>query len=140
VRLVEGKVFGGLDDGDDMIRACQARIVSDIEIVTEAVPEPVSMSAHVAELVRLASDVIGVDVELPRPLRYLPGQHCKVQFRGFPVRSYSPAYPLQGRPDDRLLHFHVRKGILSDGPEHPRRAPRKTDGSIWQRLSKAKPS
>jgi 3-phenylpropionate/trans-cinnamate dioxygenase ferredoxin reductase subunit len=113
VRLVEGKVFGGQDDGDDMIHACQARIVSDIEIVTEAVPELVSMSAHVADLVRLAPDVIGVDVELPRPLRHLPGQYCKVQFRGFPARSYSPAYPLEGRPDDRLLHFHVR--MLSDG-------------------------
>jgi len=113
VRLVEGKVFGGHDDGDDMIHACQARIVSDIEIVTEAVPEPVSMSAHVADLVRLAPDVVGVDVELPRPLRHLPGQYCKVQFRGFPARSYSPTYPLEGRPDDRLLHFHVR--MLSDG-------------------------
>ncbi len=142
VRLVEGKVFGGQDDGDDMIHACQARIVSDIEIVTEAVPEPVSMSAHVADLVRLAPDVIGVDVELPRPLRHLPGQYCKVQFRGFPARSYSPTYPLEGRPDDRLAfscpNAFRRNGILCDGPEHPRRAPRKTDGSVWQRLSKAK--
>jgi NAD(P)H-flavin reductase len=113
VRLVEGKVYGGQDDGDDMIHACQARIVSDIEIATEGVPEVVSMSAQVARFVRLAPDVIGVDVELPRPLRHLPGQYCKVQFRGFPARSYSPTYPLEGRPDDRLLHFHVR--MLSDG-------------------------
>jgi NAD(P)H-flavin reductase/ferredoxin len=109
VRLVEGRVFGGNQQGDDMIHACQARIISDIEIVTEAVPEPVSLSAHVADIVRLAPEIIGVDVALPRPLRYLPGQYCKMQFRGFPARSYSPTYPLEGRPDDRLLHFHVRR-------------------------------
>jgi NAD(P)H-flavin reductase/ferredoxin len=109
VRLVEGSVFGGHEQGDDMIHACQARIVSDLEIVTEAVPEPVSLSGRVADIVRLAPDVIGVDVELPRPLRYLPGQYCKLQFRGFPARSYSPTYPLEGCPNDRLLHFHIRR-------------------------------
>lgn len=116
VRLVEGKVFGGHEAGDDMIHACQARIVSDLEIVTETVPDPTSVSARVARIVRLAPDVIGVDLELPRPLRYLPGQYCKLQFRGFPARSYSPTYPLEERPDDRLLHFHIRRlsgGIVS---------------------------
>ena len=109
VRLVEGKVFGGHEPGDDMIHACQARIVSDLEIVTETVPDQVALSARVANIVRLAPDVFGVDVELPKPLHYLPGQYCKVQFRGFPARSYSPTYPLEGRPDDRLLHFHIRR-------------------------------
>ena len=62
VRLIQGRVFGGQVQGDDMIHACQARIVSDLEIVTEAVPDQVSISAHVADIVRLAPDVIGVDV------------------------------------------------------------------------------
>lgn len=117
VRLVEGKVFGGHAPGDDMIHACQARIVSDLEITTEDVPEPVSMSAHVARIVRLAPDVIGVDVKLPRPLRYLPGQYCKVQFRDFPARFYSPTYPLEGRSDDRLLHYHINR--FPDGSVSP---------------------
>jgi ferredoxin len=60
VRLVEGKVFGGTEEGSDMIYACQARVVSDMKIVTEPVPETVSMSARVADLVRLAPDVVGV--------------------------------------------------------------------------------
>jgi 3-phenylpropionate/trans-cinnamate dioxygenase ferredoxin reductase subunit len=113
VRLVEGTVFGGHEPGDDMIHACQARIVSDLEIVTEKVPDQVAMSARVANIVRLAPDVCGVDVELPTRLHYLPGQYCKLQFRGFPARSYSPTYPLEGPPDDRLLHFHIRR--LPDG-------------------------
>jgi 3-phenylpropionate/trans-cinnamate dioxygenase ferredoxin reductase subunit len=113
VRLVEGQVFGGQTPGDDMIHACQARIVSDIEIASEAVPDQVTISARIVNMVRLASEIVGVDLELPKPLHFLPGQYCKVQFRGYPERSYSPTFPLQGRPDDRVLHFHIRK--FSDG-------------------------
>ena len=109
VRLVEGRVYGGHEHGDDMIYACQARIVSDLEIVTEPVPETVSMSARVSHLTRLAPDVFGVEVALPKPLHYLPGQYAKLQFRGFPQRSYSPSYPLEGRADDRTLNFHIRR-------------------------------
>lgn len=109
VRLDDGDVFGGHLPGDDMIHACQARIVSDIKITTEAAPDQVTLPARVAGITRLASDVTGVDVELAKPLEFLPGQYCKLQFRGFPARSYSPTYPLEGRPHDRVLHFHIRK-------------------------------
>jgi NAD(P)H-flavin reductase/ferredoxin len=113
VRLVDGKVFGGTEEGSDMIYACQARVVSDMKVVTEPVPDTVSMSARVADLVRLAPDVVGVCLELPKPMRYLPGQYCKLQFRGFPERSYSPTYPLEGGPDSRLMYYHIRR--LEDG-------------------------
>jgi 3-phenylpropionate/trans-cinnamate dioxygenase ferredoxin reductase subunit len=113
VRLVEGRVFGGQQPGDDMIHACQARIVSDLQIVTEAVPDPVSVSGRVAKLTRLAKDIVGVDLELAKALPYLPGQYCKLQFRGYPERNYSPTFPMQGHPDGRVLHFHIRR--LTDG-------------------------
>lgn len=109
VRLVGGKVFGGTEEGSDMIHACQARVVSDLDLVSEPVPDIVSMQARVAELTRLAPDVVGATLELPRPLAHLPGQYCKLQFRGFPERCYSPSYPLEGAPDNRLLHFHIRR-------------------------------
>jgi 3-phenylpropionate/trans-cinnamate dioxygenase ferredoxin reductase subunit len=109
VKLVSGKVFGGTEPGSDMIHACQARVVSDLRIVREAVPDPVSVSAEVADMVRLAPDVIGVSLRLARRLKNLPGQYCKLQFRGFPARSYSPSYPLEGGPDDHLLSFHIRR-------------------------------
>jgi len=113
VRLVEGRVYGGQEHGDDMIHACQARIISDLEIVTEPVPETVTMSARVSGMTRLASDVIGVEVTLPKPLHYLAGQYANLQFRGFPTRSYSPSYPLEGHADDRVLNFHIR--VIPDG-------------------------
>ena len=113
VRLVEGRVFGGHEPGDDMIHACQARIVSDIAILTEDAPDPLTVSGHVADIVRLAPDIVGVAIEVPKPLSFLPGQFCKLQFRGFPARSYSPTYPLEGRAHERLLHFHIRR--LAEG-------------------------
>jgi 3-phenylpropionate/trans-cinnamate dioxygenase ferredoxin reductase subunit len=113
VRLVEGKVFGGDNDGSDMIHACQARIVSDLTIVTEPVPDPVSAPAQVVHMARLAPDVIGVTMEVERPFDYLPGQYCNVQFRGFPARCYSPTYPLERGPNPHLLHFHIRQ--MPDG-------------------------
>jgi 3-phenylpropionate/trans-cinnamate dioxygenase ferredoxin reductase subunit len=67
----------------------------------------------VVELARLAPDVVGISLELPKPLRYLPGQYSKLQFRGYPERSYSPTYPLEGGPDSHLMHFHIRR--LEDG-------------------------
>jgi NAD(P)H-flavin reductase/ferredoxin len=109
VRLVDGKVFGGIDDSSDMIYACQARIVSDLKVVAEPAPDPVSIPASVAEIVRLAPDVVGLGIELQRPLRHLPGQYCKLKFRGFAARCYSPTYPLEGGPDVRRLNFHVRR-------------------------------
>jgi 3-phenylpropionate/trans-cinnamate dioxygenase ferredoxin reductase subunit len=113
VRLVDGNVFGGKEAGSDMIYACQARIVSDLHLVTESVPDLVSISARLAHIERLAPDVIGVSLELQQPLRHLPGQYCKLQFRGFPARNYSPSYPLVGGPNDCRLYFQIRR--LADG-------------------------
>jgi 3-phenylpropionate/trans-cinnamate dioxygenase ferredoxin reductase subunit len=121
VRLVEGQVFGGTEEGSDMIHACQARVVSDLTLVSEPVPDTVSMPARLVDLTRLAADVIGVTIELPRPLNYLPGQFCKLQFRGFPERCYSPSYPLEGAPDRQLLQFHIRRfpdGAVSSALGH----------------------
>jgi NAD(P)H-flavin reductase/ferredoxin len=109
VRLLDGKVFGGIDESSDMIHACQARIVSDLKLVAESTPDPISTSARIAELVRLAPDVVGVGLELPGPFRHLPGQYCKLQFRGFPARCFSPTYPLEGGPHNRRLNFHIRR-------------------------------
>jgi NAD(P)H-flavin reductase/ferredoxin len=113
VQLVEGQVYGGQDDDGDVIHACQARVVSDLQIITEDTPASISTSAKLVSLTKLASDVFGVQLELPKPLEYLPGQFCKVQFRGFPARCYSPTFPLEGSPKDRILNFHIR--VVPDG-------------------------
>ncbi len=111
VTVVDGKLFGGMEG--DMAHACQARVVSDLKIITEPVPDTVTMNTEVGDLVRLAPDVVGVTLEMPKPLKFFPGQYVKVQYRGFPTRCYSPTYPMVGAPDSHLLYLHIR--ILKDG-------------------------
>jgi 3-phenylpropionate/trans-cinnamate dioxygenase ferredoxin reductase subunit len=109
LRLVDGRVFGGTEEGSDDILACQARIVSDIRLETEPVPETLSVSARVAAVDRLAPDVIGVTLKLQEQFDHFPGQYCKLQFRGYPARSYSPTCPLERAPRSNLLYFHIRR-------------------------------
>lgn len=116
VRLVKGRVFGGQNDDEETIHACQARLMSDIEIETERTPDQMSVVARVAAIVPLAPDVLGIDLELPKAFHYFPGQFCKLQFFGFPARNYSPTYPLEGRPRKNVMHFHIRRfpdGLVS---------------------------
>jgi 3-phenylpropionate/trans-cinnamate dioxygenase ferredoxin reductase subunit len=109
LRLVGGSVFGGTEEGSDGILACQARIVSDVRLETESAPEPVSLPARVVAMDRLAPDVIGLTLKLQESFDHFPGQYCKLQFRGYPERSYSPTCPLERAPRSNLLYFHIRR-------------------------------
>ena len=113
VRLVDGQVFGGQSRGDDMIHACQARIVSDLEIAIEAAPEPVALSAEVAQTVQLAPDVVGVDIELPKPLDLSSRPILQAAVSGHAGTVLQPDLPDGRRADDHMLHFHIRK--VQDG-------------------------
>lgn len=108
VQLVEGRVFGNTDDGSGLVHACQSRVVTDLRIVTEKMPEILSVPGRVKSLTPVARDIVSVRLELSKPLKFLAGQYCKVLFRGFPARSFSPTFPLNGGPDDRVLEFHIR--------------------------------
>ncbi len=107
VNLVRGRVFGGEDGSPNVVRACQCRVISDVAIEIEDVPETATEHGHVARLFRPAPDVMEVSIAMLRRADYLPGQYYKVQFRGFPVRCYSPTFPLEGPHDETVLHLHV---------------------------------
>jgi NAD(P)H-flavin reductase/ferredoxin len=108
VNVASGRAFGGSDGGSDVIHACQARVISDLKVEIEDVPETLTEGGRIVELVRLASDVAEVAIAMPQPVEYLPGQHYKVQFRGFPARCFSPTFPLEGPFDATILRFQVR--------------------------------
>ena len=108
VRIVSGRCFGGSDGDPDYVHACQGRIVSDLKVTVEDMPEIVSVPGRVAALVPRAPDVVEVCIALAHPIGYLPGQYCSVQFRGFPPRCYSPTSALEWPCDPGLLRFHVR--------------------------------
>jgi 3-phenylpropionate/trans-cinnamate dioxygenase ferredoxin reductase subunit len=109
VRVLEGLVLGGQTSDPESVLACQCRVISDLELALEEVPEITRFNGRVLDLGPLANDIAEVCIELPRPAHYLPGQHYRVEFRGFPPRSYSPTVPLDGPADDRVVRFHVRR-------------------------------
>lgn len=109
VRLLEGRVFGGQTSDPDTVYACQCRVVSDLRIAVEDVPEIVSVSGVVSEIIPLAPDVCEVCVDTPGPIEYISGQYYSVQFRGFPARCFSPTEPLDWPCDESVMRFHIRK-------------------------------
>jgi 3-phenylpropionate/trans-cinnamate dioxygenase ferredoxin reductase subunit len=109
VRILDGRFIGGTGSDLESVQACQCRIISDLKVEVEDVPEIVTISGRVAELVPRAPDVVEVCLALAQPLEYLPGQYCSLRFRGYPARCYSPTAPLDWPCDQRLLRFHIRK-------------------------------
>lgn len=108
VRVLDGRVFGGKADAET-VYACQSRIVSDLRIDVEDVPETVTLPGVVADLTPLAADTCEVCIEVPEWPEYIPGQYYSVQFRGFPARYFSPTAPLDWPYDETLMRFHVTR-------------------------------
>lgn len=108
VRVLGGRYFGGQTEEPDTVFACQCRIVSDLKIAVEDVPEVVTTAGRVIDLARVARDVFDLAIEPAEPLHYLPGQYYRVQFRGFPPRCYSLTAPLEW-PSSASTHFHIRR-------------------------------
>ena len=108
VRLLDGRVFGGQTDDPEMVYACQSRIITDLRVHVEDVPEIVTMPGVVADVIPLAPDVCEVCIETQRPVEYFPGQYYAVQFRGFPARYFSPTSPLDWPCKEALVRFHIR--------------------------------
>ena len=110
VRVLSGHTFGGASTDPGVVHACQCRIVSDLAIAVDEMPETMETQGQLRELNRIAPDVFEVAVETAEPLTHLPGQYVNFQFRGFPARHYSPTAPLDAAQprDPNLLRFHIR--------------------------------
>jgi ferredoxin len=116
VNIVSGRTYGG-DDGQNSVRACQCRILSDLHVSHDDLPAPDTICGEVNAIHLLTPDTAEVVVSLEKPSLHLAGQHYSVQFRGFPARYYSPTDPLQERSNSRVAVFHIRlvaQGTLSN--------------------------
>jgi NAD(P)H-flavin reductase/ferredoxin len=111
VRVLDGLAIGGECREPGTVRACQARIMSDLQLRIESMPEVTTVAGRVSAIRPRAPDVIEVKIEASEPLVYLPGQHLRVQFRGFPARCYNPTAPIEdvAERDLELLHLQVRR-------------------------------
>jgi NAD(P)H-flavin reductase/ferredoxin len=120
-RVVKGSTILGESAVPGMVYACQARILSDLEIESEAVPEASVANGRVSSIRRLAPDVVEVSIEPERRLIYLPGQYFKFKFDGFPERTYSATRPLDRRPQGWRITLQIRRqegGLVSNQLGH----------------------
>ncbi|HEY2527861.1 MAG TPA: 2Fe-2S iron-sulfur cluster binding domain-containing protein [Xanthobacteraceae bacterium] len=109
VRVLDGLAIGGECREPGTVRACQTRIMSDLQLKVEALPEVRTVTGQVRAVARHALDVVEVKIEPSRPIVYLPGQYLKVKFRGYPVRCYNPTVSMEDITERELLHFQVRR-------------------------------
>ncbi len=109
VRCEDGFTLGGETGEQGCVRACQARIFSDLELAIEEKPMPCRVDGEIAALQELAEDIVEISIKLRQAFDWLPGQYCNVQFRGFPARSFSPTACMATGRFDRFLRFHIKR-------------------------------
>ncbi|MCW2285395.1 3-phenylpropionate/trans-cinnamate dioxygenase ferredoxin reductase subunit [Rhodoblastus acidophilus] len=114
--LSSGSVEGGETDSPGAVLACQAKVMSDLEIIVEETPPVETFGATVKALRDLSVDITEVTLAVKGFFEMLPGQYVQVKFAGFPARCYSPTAPLEGpveRGTIRLQIKRVRDGRVS---------------------------
>jgi NAD(P)H-flavin reductase/ferredoxin len=109
VRVLAGHAFGGATSQPNVVHACQARVISDMQIAVENTLPVTEVSGHVSDIVAIAPDVLEVCVKPTEAVDYIPGQYLSVQFRGFPARCYSPTAPLEWPCDPDAIRFNIRQ-------------------------------
>jgi 3-phenylpropionate/trans-cinnamate dioxygenase ferredoxin reductase subunit len=109
VTVVKGLAIGGEGSEAGTVRACQARVITDLEVLVEPVPEVVTTRGILTGVRPVAPDVMEVRIAIAKPLTYLPGQYYKFRFQGYPVRCFSPTWPMAGPRDDTSVRLHVRR-------------------------------
>ena len=107
--VASGQVDGGEIDAQGAVLACQARIVSDIELIVEETPPVETFAGAVTAIRALSRDVVEVAISTRTPFEYFPGQYAQVRFSGFPARCYSPTLPLEGPVDRDGLRLQVKR-------------------------------
>lgn len=109
VRVLGGLAVGGECRERGTVRACQARVLSDLHLKLETLPQVHTVAGHVSAIRRRAPDVVELKIEPSEPIMYLPGQYLRVQFRGFPTRCYNPTVPMEEILEPEYLHLQVRQ-------------------------------
>ena len=108
VNVAKGITLGGELPGR-RIRACRARVFSDVEIDVNDTPPPVSVGGRLIGMERIAHDTFQLTIQPSKALDFLAGQYCNLRFRGFPERSFSPTADLLSGHFDAMLRFHVKQ-------------------------------
>ena len=108
VSVTDGVDDRGTREGETVL-ACQATILSNAVVRYEEVPAVANRRARIVAIRPLADEISELEVELDKPLRYLPGQYVKLSAKGLPERDYSPTFGLGAEADENRMFFHVRR-------------------------------
>jgi 3-phenylpropionate/trans-cinnamate dioxygenase ferredoxin reductase subunit len=109
VRVAKGKTLYGETHTQGMVHACQARVVSDLVVEVEDVPEIDTTRARLVGLREVSPDIFELKIAPEKSVSYLPGQYFRFTFAGFPARAYSATASLDGRLGGRLIHLNVKR-------------------------------
>ncbi len=109
VRVLDGLAVGGECDEPGAALACQSRIMSDLQLEIEGLPKIQMAVGRVSAIKKRAPDVAEINIEPSQPIRYLPGQYLRVQFRGYPMRCYNPTASMENLAERDFLHLQVRR-------------------------------
>lgn len=109
VQVVKGQTVCGETHTQGMVHACQARVVSDLEVEMEDVPEIDTTRARLTGLRELAPDIVELAIAPEKGITFLPGQYFRFAFNGFPARAYSATASLDGRIGGRVIHLNVKR-------------------------------
>src|SRR5215470_1517820 len=86
VRVLDGLAIGGECRESGAARACQSRVMSDLELEIDGLPKLQMATGRVTAIKKRAPDVVEINIEPSQPIKYLPGQYLRVQFHGYPMR------------------------------------------------------
>jgi NAD(P)H-flavin reductase/ferredoxin len=110
VRIVKGQLFaGGARGASEEVHACECRVIADVTVAVEALPERLATAAHVATVRDVSAEVVEVLVVPAEPITLMPGQYLNVAFDGFPARAYCPTVCLEDPGRTEAIHFHIRR-------------------------------
>ncbi|WP_316173655.1 MULTISPECIES: 2Fe-2S iron-sulfur cluster-binding protein [unclassified Bradyrhizobium] len=109
VHVAKGQTVCGETHTQGMVHACQARVVSDLEVEMEDVPEIDTARARLVGLRELAPDIMELMIAPEKSISYLPGQYFRFTFNGFPARAYSPTASFDGRIGGRVIHLNIKR-------------------------------
>ncbi|CCD88052.1 putative Ferredoxin--NAD(+) reductase [Bradyrhizobium sp. ORS 285] len=109
VHVAKGQTVCGETHTQGMIYACQARVVSDLDVDVEDVPEIDISKARLVGLREVAPDIMELMIAPEKSISYLPGQYFKFTFAGYPARAYSPTASFDGRIGGRVIHLNIKK-------------------------------
>lgn len=109
VHVAKGQTVCGETHTQGMVHACQARVVSDLEVEMEDVPEIDTARARLVGLRELAPDIVELQIAPEKSISYLAGQYFRFTFNGYPARAYSPTASFDGRIGGRVIHLNVKR-------------------------------